>query len=352
MNLGGGRPAQVDNHLQQEIQQGPPKRQGGARAGQVTRPVRKPTANGAGPAAGPSSGGQGAGSQATGKKGKLTPSGKRALAARPPGVGVRAGKSVLVSCWSCADGTATKGAAAAAAASLGPPEGENRKTSHKAAEQKRRDSLKAGFDELRLLLPPINTEALDPESGEPIPGSSAPRLLPKSSLVPDDNPNRGVSKVALLKFSNEYIERLHEKIDKRDDYVERLRAEVSRLRTGSTEDEVKGGEGEDLLEMDMLDGEEDYDENDDEEGGEEDDEGEEEEGEDVEGEGDELDEMELDGEEDEEYTDSKARRRSKGGVMGKSPALGPTMGMGQRRPVVSRVLSNGQMNGKGRRVEA
>ena len=135
------------------------------------------------------------------------------------------------------------------------PEGETRRTSHKAAEQKRRDSLKAGFDELRLLLPPINTEALDPESGEPIPGSSAPRLLPKSSLVPDDNPNRGVSKVVLLKFSNEHIIRLHDKVEKRDGYIDKLRDEVRRLRDGA-DDEVRGEEGEDLLDLDMLEGEE------------------------------------------------------------------------------------------------
>lgn len=145
--------------------------------------------------------------------------------------------------------------ATAAAVTVIPPEGENRRTSHKAAEQKRRDSLKAGFDELRLLLPPINIEALDPESGEPIPGSSAPRLLPKSSLVPDDNPNRGVSKVALLKFSNEHIVRLHEKVDKRDGYIDKLRDEVRRLRVGDG-DEVHGDEGEDLLDMDMAEGEE------------------------------------------------------------------------------------------------
>jgi hypothetical protein len=178
---------------------------------------------------------------------RLVPSGgsaaaKRALAIRPAGgVGVRA---------------ATKGAAAAAAAAANSTEPEARRTSHKAAEQKRRDSLKAGFDELRLLLPPINTEALDPESGEPIPGSSAPRLLPKSSLVPDDNPNRGVSKVALLKFSNEYIVRLHNKVEKRDAYIDKLRDEIRRLRVGDGI-EVRGDEGEDLLDMDMLEGEED-----------------------------------------------------------------------------------------------
>ena len=175
---------------------------------------------------------------------RLTPSaaGKRALAMRPMS----------------ATGRGAKSNAAA------QPEGDVRKTSHKAAEQKRRDSLKVGFDELRLLLPPINTEALDPESGEPIPGSSAPRLLPKSSLVPDDNPNRGVSKVALLKFSNEYIVRLHDKVEKRDDYIQLLRREVQRLRMGSNE-QVTGEQGEDLLDMDMLEGEEDDLEDEDEE---------------------------------------------------------------------------------------
>lgn len=112
-----------------------------------------------------------------------------------------------------------------------PPE--VRRSSHKAAEQKRRDSLKAGFDELRLLLPPINTEALDPESGEPIPGSSAPRLLPKSSLVPDDNPNKGVSKVALLKYSNEYIGRLHAKVSRRDNYIDLLKDAIVAIRSQS-----------------------------------------------------------------------------------------------------------------------
>lgn len=107
---------------------------------------------------------------------------------------------------------------------------EVRKSSHKQAEQRRRDSLKAGFDELRLLLPPINAEALDPETGEPIPGSSAPRLLPKSSLVPDSNPNKAVSKVALLKYSNEYIGRLHGKVERRDNYIDILKEAIRSCR--------------------------------------------------------------------------------------------------------------------------
>ena len=58
-------------------------------------------------------------------------------------------------------------------------------------------------------------------------------------MVPDDNPNRGVSKVALLKFSNEYIVKLHAKVDKRDAYIEKLRQEVARLRNGGEGEEVK-----------------------------------------------------------------------------------------------------------------
>jgi hypothetical protein len=145
--------------------------------------------------------------------------------------------------------------------------------------------------------------------------------------------------VALLKFSNEYIERLHEKIDKRDDYIERLRNEVARLRTGdsSIDEEVKGGEGQDLLEMDMLDGEEEYDGLDDDEelegGGEDLDGGIELDDEEEDEDGIGMEEMELD-QGDQEYTDSNSkRRRSKIGLssVGQSPALGPSHGHGNAR---------------------
>lgn len=252
------------------------------------------------------------------------------------------------------DCLATK-AAAAAAAALIPPEGETRRTSHKAAEQKRRDSLKAGFDELRLLLPPINTEALDPESGEPLPGSSAPRLLPKSSLVPDDNPNRGVSKVALLKFSNEYIVKLHEKIDRREGYIDKLRMEVDRLRKGEDE-EVRGEEGVDLLDYDFRAGEEDEDEEEgDLEEGLDGDEGEDEDFDDVErGEyqtGDNDDEM-LDMDDEEQVEDTAAnefRPSTRKGIVHRNPSAvtkktGNGLAVGTaaaRRPMANRRVSSG-----------
>jgi hypothetical protein len=89
MNLGGGKA--VADMSYQEVQGS--KRQVG-RAAQTTRPVRKTGANGnnsTGATNGSGSGSNAAGS-ANGKKLKIAPAGKRALAARPPGVGVRAGK--------------------------------------------------------------------------------------------------------------------------------------------------------------------------------------------------------------------------------------------------------------------
>lgn len=74
--------------------------------------------------------------------------------------------------------------------------------------------------------------------------------------MPDDNPNRGVSKVALLKYSNEYIGRLHAKIDKRDGYIELLREEVRRMRRLAGVHPDPADEEEDLLDIDMLEGEE------------------------------------------------------------------------------------------------
>ncbi|KAG8894864.1 hypothetical protein FRC00_008361 [Tulasnella sp. 408] len=110
---------------------------------------------------------------------------------------------------------------------------EVKKNSHKGAEQKRRDALKAGFDELRLLLPAI---VIDPDSDEPLLPGSAPPRGPQRNLPPgsEDHPNRGVSKLALLKCSNEYIGRLNKRVDRRDAEIALLRDELKwlRLKTG------------------------------------------------------------------------------------------------------------------------
>ncbi|KAH8929658.1 hypothetical protein BT69DRAFT_1328552 [Atractiella rhizophila] len=107
---------------------------------------------------------------------------------------------------------------------------ETRKTSHKAAEQKRRDSLKHCFDDLRKILPPIVLLMGDNED-ERRPGEGNVGGQ-RSGHVDPSNPNKGVSKVALLRRSNEYILKLHDRMDQRDQLVRDLRETIFRLRSG------------------------------------------------------------------------------------------------------------------------
>ncbi|KAF9456479.1 hypothetical protein BDZ94DRAFT_1275526 [Collybia nuda] len=103
-----------------------------------------------------------------------------------------------------------------------------RKSSHKAAEQKRRDSLKSTFDDLRGLLPPIPLPS-DEKPDEPIlPGALPPRGPPKAG---GEGPNKGVSKLQLLICGNEYIRQLKGRVQRRDEEIEKLRREVRRLRS-------------------------------------------------------------------------------------------------------------------------
>lgn len=127
---------------------------------------------------------------------------------------------------------------------------DQRRTSHKAAEQKRRDSLKFCFDELRALLPAITVDDSMPSGSMLGPdGSSEDRLaegfeaVAKSSdnergtapvdLTPEQarEANRAVAKVLLLRHSNEYLIRLKRRIERRDLAVQTLSEEVVRLRS-------------------------------------------------------------------------------------------------------------------------
>lgn len=117
-----------------------------------------------------------------------------------------------------------------------------KKTSHKDAEQKRRDSLKTSFDDLRLLLPPI---PLSSEEGgmEPLlPGAMPPRGPPR----PGGGPNTSVSKLQLLRYGNDYIRLLKSRVERRDVEIESLRTEVRRLRLLVPEGVDGGGSNIDL----------------------------------------------------------------------------------------------------------
>ncbi|KAF8966651.1 hypothetical protein BDZ97DRAFT_623026 [Flammula alnicola] len=135
-----------------------------------------------------------------------------------------------------------------------------RKTSHKAAEQKRRDSLKTTFDDLRKLLPPIalpNDADVDPgmitsplfhPTTPLLPGALPPRGPPKAG---GEGPNKGVSKLQLLICGNEYIRLLKGRVERRDDEIAQLRREIGRLRVVVEE---RGGDDDVLQEGGELDG--------------------------------------------------------------------------------------------------
>lgn len=91
---------------------------------------------------------------------------------------------------------------------------ETRRSSHKVAEQRRRDSLKTCFEDLRHILPPIHWR--DDEEHERRPGEGNVGGQRSSHTFDPAHPNKGISKVALLRRSNEYITTLHERLKRRD----------------------------------------------------------------------------------------------------------------------------------------
>jgi len=128
-----------------------------------------------------------------------------------------------------------------------------RKTSHKAAEQKRRDSLKTTFDELRTLLPSIPLPSEDGYPDEPVlPGAMPPRGPPRGNA---DGPNRSISKLQLLRCGNDYVRLLKEKVARRDNEMSLLRSEVRRLRSFISEDIWHEGGGAIDLDRDIDFGE-------------------------------------------------------------------------------------------------
>jgi hypothetical protein len=119
-----------------------------------------------------------------------------------------------------------------------------RKTSHKAAEQKRRDSLKTTFDDLRVLLPPIPLPSDENFPDERIlPGALPPRGPPKAG---GEGPNKGVSKLQLLMCGNDYIRQLKGRVERRDEEIYRLRREIVRLRQLLGDEAMNAMEGVDL----------------------------------------------------------------------------------------------------------
>ncbi|KAJ7634846.1 hypothetical protein FB45DRAFT_790253 [Roridomyces roridus] len=116
---------------------------------------------------------------------------------------------------------------ATASSSRQQPPVQIRKTSHKAAEQKRRDSLKTTFDDLRGLLPPIPLPSDGNDDSPVLPGALPPRGPPKAG---GEGPNKAVSKLQLLMCGNDFIRQLIGRVERRDDEIALLRREVAHLR--------------------------------------------------------------------------------------------------------------------------
>ncbi|CBQ73144.1 conserved hypothetical protein [Sporisorium reilianum SRZ2] len=114
---------------------------------------------------------------------------------------------------------------------------ESRRTSHKAAEQKRRDSLKFCFDELRGLLPAITLDE-DAPNGSLLGADGAEEDRDAEQFEPSDvgdpemarSANKAISKVALLRHSNEYLVRMKKRLERRDAALAVCRNEVHELR--------------------------------------------------------------------------------------------------------------------------
>ena len=99
---------------------------------------------------------------------------------------------------------------------------------------------------MRVLLPPVPLPSDENFPDEPIlPGALPPRGPPKAG---GDGPNKGVSKLQLLRCGNDFIRTLKGRVERRDGEIEKLRQEISRLR--AIIGDVAGGENIDL-EMDL-----------------------------------------------------------------------------------------------------
>ena len=89
--------------------------------------------------------------------------------------------------------------------------------------------LKATYDDLRLLLPPLPLPSDEGYDGEPpLPGAMPPRGPPKGDSA---GPNRSVSKLQLLRCGNDFIRQLKGRVERRDAYISGLKTEVAALRT-------------------------------------------------------------------------------------------------------------------------
>ncbi|CAB4425486.1 unnamed protein product [Rhizophagus irregularis] len=103
---------------------------------------------------------------------------------------------------------------------------ESRRTTHKAAEQKRRDSLKQSFDELKKVVPYQSTlNKSNSNSGDVKNNDNKNNINGKS-----DGSMKNVSKLFLLKRAHDYIVELEQKSKVKDELIQKLNDELDELK--------------------------------------------------------------------------------------------------------------------------
>ena len=111
-----------------------------------------------------------------------------------------------------------------------------RRTAHKAAEQKRRDSLKEWFDRLRQEVEDgyvknkswLATQVIQEQQSERSSSPSSPEEDGVEALKP-------LSKVLLLRYAYEYISELKDNITQRDERIQKLEEENTKFQNKVTD---------------------------------------------------------------------------------------------------------------------
>nr|CAG8439959.1 9414_t:CDS:2 [Entrophospora candida] len=110
---------------------------------------------------------------------------------------------------------------------------ESRRTTHKAAEQKRRDSLKKSFDELKKVVP-LNLSGNSNDTNSNNNNNSSDSVnVDKNNSKNGENINattKNVSKLFLLKRAHDHIVELQRENDEKDDMIKKLQYEVESLK--------------------------------------------------------------------------------------------------------------------------
>ncbi|RIB17793.1 hypothetical protein C2G38_2037444 [Gigaspora rosea] len=107
---------------------------------------------------------------------------------------------------------------------------ESRRTTHKAAEQKRRDSLKQSFDELKKVVPLHSITSNNTKGNSNKNGNGNDRNTTKGKICDSNGSPKNVSKLLLLKRAHDHIVELQQQSKEKDELIQKLTNELDELK--------------------------------------------------------------------------------------------------------------------------